>query len=504
MAVKKPTPEQLREVAEVCGMSLSDDDAASFAALIAPSIDGYNVVDAMPDYLPRVKYPRTPGYRPEGEENKYNAWYVKTEVKGAARGPLKGKTVALKDNVMLAGVPMMNGAATLEGYVPDVDATIVTRLLDAGATIMGKAHCEYFCLSGGSHTNATGPVHNPHKMGYSAGGSSSGSGALLAAGEVDMTIGGDQGGSIRMPASFCGVYGMKATHGLVPYTGVMPIEPYIDHTGPMTQNVSDNALMLEVLAGPDGLDPRQYDVKTARYSKNLEGGVKGMKIGVVKEGFGHENSEKDVDAKVKAAAQRFKKMGAKVEQVSIPMHTLGPAIWTPIAIEGLTQTMMFGDGYGVSRRDMYVTSLMDFHHRWRERGNDLSESLKLTLLLGTYIEKYYGKRYYGKSVNLSRKLTAAYDAAFEEYDLLLMPTLPLKATPLPAPDASREEYIQRAFEMIANTAPFDISHHPAMSIPCGMGGGLPIGLMLVGKHFDETTIYKAAYAFEQSGDWKKF
>ncbi len=504
MAVQKPTPEQLQDVAEICGMTLSDEDAASFAALIAPQVDGYNVVDAMPDNLPQVKYPRTPGYRPEGEENKYNAWYVKTEVKGASRGPLKGKTVALKDNVMLAGVPMMNGASTLEGYVPDVDATIVTRLLDAGATIMGKAHCEYFCLSGGSHTNATGPVHNPHKMGYSAGGSSSGSGALLAAGEVDLAIGGDQGGSIRMPASFCGVYGMKPTHGLVPYTGVMPIEPYIDHTGPMTQNVADNALMLEVLAGPDGLDPRQYDVKTARYSKQLEGGVKGMKIAVVKEGFGHDNSEKDVDAKVKAAAQRFKKMGAKVDQVSIPMHSLGPAIWTPIAIEGLTQTMMFGDGYGVSRRDLYVTSLMDFHHRWRERGNDLSESLKLTLLLGTYVQKYYGMRYYGKGVNLSRKLTAAYDAVLADYDLLLMPTLPLKATPLPAPDASREEYIQRAFEMIANTAPFDITHHPSMSIPCGMSNGLPVGLMLTGRHFDESTIYKAAYAFEQSGDWKKF
>ncbi|MEB8330803.1 amidase family protein, partial [Flavobacteriaceae bacterium KMM 6897] len=125
-----------------------------------------------------------------------------------------------------------------------LDATIVTRLLDAGAVIAGKAHCEYFCLSGGSHTNATGPVHNPHKHGYSAGGSSSGSGALVGAGEIDMAIGGDQGGSIRMPASFCGCYGMKPTHGLVPYSGIMPIENTIDHVGPMTTNVMDNALML--------------------------------------------------------------------------------------------------------------------------------------------------------------------------------------------------------------------------------------------------------------------
>ena len=169
---------------------------------------------------------------------------------------------------MLAGVPMMNGAATLEGYVPDIDATVVQRMLDAGATIVGKAHCEFFCMSGGSHTGATGPVHNPHKMGYSAGGSSSGSAVLVALGEVDMAIGGDQGGSIRMPASFSGIYGMKPTHGLVPYTGIMPIEIYVDHTGPMTASVADNALLLEVIAGPDGYDPRQYNVKTHPYTED--------------------------------------------------------------------------------------------------------------------------------------------------------------------------------------------------------------------------------------------
>jgi amidase len=266
MPVAKPTHDQLRDVAKDMGLSLTDDDVRSFMALMQSSIDGYNVVDAMPDNLPVVKYPRTPGYRPSGAENKYNAWYVKTSIKGAPTGKLSGKRVVAKDNVMVAGVPMMNGASTLEGYVPEIDATIVERILDAGGEIVGKAHCEYFCLSGGSHTNATGPVHNPHKMGYSAGGSSSGSAALVAAGEVDMAIGGDQGGSIRIPAAYCGIYGMKPTHGLVPYTGIMPIEIYVDHTGPMTANVTDNALMLEVIAGPDGYDPRQYQVKTEAYT----------------------------------------------------------------------------------------------------------------------------------------------------------------------------------------------------------------------------------------------
>ena len=502
MAVKVPTPEQLLEVAAQIGLDLTDDDLQSFIELLRPSIDSYNIVDAMPDELPRVKYPRAPGYQPQGDENKYNAWYYKTLVKGAGRGKLKGKTIALKDNVMLAGVPMMNGASTLEGFVPTVDATIVRRILDAGGDIVGKAHCEYFCLSGGSHTNATGAVHNPHKMGYSAGGSSSGSAALVAAGEVDMAIGGDQGGSIRIPAAFCGIYGMKPTHGLVPYTGIMPIEIFVDHTGPMTGNVRDNALLLEVIAGPDGYDPRQYSVKTHPYTKALEGGVQGLSVAVVQEGFGHANSEADVDECVRAAVEQLKRLGATVTEVSIPMHRLGAAIWTPIGVEGLTQTMMWGDGYGLSRPDLYVTGLMDFHRGWRQRANELSETTKLFTLLGTYIARQHGSRYYGKAMNITRRLTAAYDSVLAEHHLLLMPTLPIKATPLPSPHASREEYVQRALEMIANTAPFDITHHPAMSLPCGMRHGLPVGMMLIGKHFDEPTIYRAAYAFEQSTDWR--
>ena len=504
MAVQVPTSDQIFDIAEEIGLHPTEADVDSFIGLMKGSIDAYNIIDAMPDNLPQVKYTRTPGYRPSGEENKYNAWHVKTTVQGAARGKLKGKTIVLKDNIMLAGVPMMNGAATLQGYMPEIDATVVSRILDAGGTIVGKAHCESFCLSGGSHTSATGAVHNPHKMGYSAGGSSSGSAALVAAGEVDMAMGGDQGGSIRMPASYCGVYGMKPTHGLVPYTGIMPIEIYVDHTGPMTSNVEDNALLLEAIAGEDGYDPRQYNVKTQRYTKALQGvkGIKGMKIAVIKEGYDAENAEKDVNTKVRAAVKKLQSMGAKVKEVSIPMHPLGGALWIPIGVEGLTQTMMHGDGYGISRPDLYVTSLMDKHRGWRERADEMSETTKLFTLLGTYINSRHGNRYYGKAMNITRLLTAAYDAVLEDFDLLLTPTTPLKATPLPGPDATREEYVDRALEMLYNTAPFDITHHPAMAVPCGMSKGLPVSMQLIGKHYDEATIYRAAHAFEKGAKWK--
>ncbi|GGC83063.1 amidase [Chelatococcus reniformis] len=504
LAVHLPTPDQLRDAADECGLSLTDDDVASFRGLMQDSVNAYNAVAAMPDELPPVRYPRTPGYQPSGEENSRNAWYRKAVVKGASRGKLKGKTVALKDNIMLAGVPMMNGSSTLDGFVPDFDATIVTRMLDAGAEIAGKVHCESFCMSGGSHTNSTGPVHNPHKMGYSAGGSSSGSGVVVALGEVDMAIGGDQGGSIRMPSSFCGTYGMKPTWGLVPYTGIMPIEIFVDHTGPMTANVADNALLLEVIAGDDGYDPRIKAPKVQEYTKALGGGVKGMKIGIVREGFVQPGAEAAVNESVKEAAKRFAALGATVEEISIPMHLAAGAVWMPIGTEGMTQTMMYGDGYGLSRSDLYSTALMQYHRGWRGQADSLSETTKLMLLFGTYIHNNFGPRFYGKAVNLSRRVTAAYDKALAEYDLLLMPTTPMKATKLPDADASREDYVARAFEMITNTAPFDITHHPAMSLPCGMVDGLPVGLMLVGKHFDEPTIYRAAHAFEQSGDWKTF
>ena len=504
--VRRPTAEQMHDIVSSLHLSMSQGEVAEYLEVLEGTFEAYDRVNQLPDYLPPVRYPRTPGYRPGANENPLNAWAVKTEVRGASHGPLSGKRVVLKDNICLAGVPMMNGASTLEGYVPDIDATLVTRILDAGGTIVGKAHCEYFCLSGGSHTSALGPVHNPYKHGYSAGGSSSGCGALVAAGEVEMAIGGDQGGSIRMPASYSGCYGMKATHGLVPYTGVMPIEATIDHAGPMTATVGDNALLLEVIAGADGLDPRQYDVQVEKYSytTGLGRGVSGMRIGLVTEGFGWPSSEPDVDAKVREAAERLRGAGAIIEPVSIPMHRDGSAIWTPIALEGLVAQMMHGNGMGFNWKGLYTTSLLDAHANWRARADELSRTLKISMLAGEYFIKHHRGHFYAKAQNLGRLLRKTYDDVLARYDLLMMPTLPMKATPLPPANAPLALWCQRGFEMLPNTCPFDVTGHPAMNIPCGMSDGLPIGMMLVGKHYAETTLYRAAHTFEQLGDWRNF
>ncbi len=499
--VKVPSLVQLSEVAAELGFALPEADLTAHLEALIPALAAYNELDRMPDELPPVTYPRLPGRRPLPEENRYGAWYVKTEIEGAASGKLKGKKVALKDNICLAGVPMMNGASTMEGYVPEVDATVAMRILDAGGAIAGKTVCEYFCMSGGSHTSSTGPVHNPHRIGYSAGGSSSGSAAVIAAGEVPMALGGDQGGSIRIPASFCGIYGLKPTHGLVPYTGIMPIELTLDHTGPMSATVEDNALLLEVLAGPDGLDPRQYGAPAKPYREALSGGAGGLRIAIVEEGFGHPQSLPQVDAIVREAAGRFRGLGAVVDTVSIPLHRSGPSIFLPIAAEGGTVQMMLGNGFGFNWQGLYVTSMLDWHSSWRQRADELSDTLKNIMLLGHYMATRYRGHYYAKAQNLVRRLRRAYDDVLARYDLLLMPTLPVVATPLPKADAPIGEILQRGFEMLANTAQFDCTHHPAMSLPCGKVDGLPVGMMLVAKAFGEETIYRAAAAFERGVDW---
>lgn len=499
MPVRRPSLNELKQAARELGLDLSDADALSFHGLMQGQLDAYDIVENMVAPLPEVVYPRTPGIRPEPEDNPYGAWAVKTHIKGARRGKLAGKRVAIKDNVCVAGVPMMNGASILEGYTPEIDATIVTRLLDEGAEILGKSVCEYYCASGGSHTSANGVVENPLVPGHNAGGSSSGSTALVMAKLVDMATGGDQGGSIRIPASYCGAVGMKPTHGLVPYTGIFAVELTVDHAGPITRTVADNALMLEVMAGPDGLDPRQSGAPAHNYTQALARGVAGLRIGVVREGFGTAGAEAEVDSRVREAGERLARLGAHVSEISVPLHSAGAAIWTPIFLEGATDLMMRGNAYGTNMKGVFLESLLDAHARWRDRADELSETLKLGILTGHYMSSRNRGRYYGKAQNLNRLLTADYNRALAEADVLLMPTTPMATTRLPPPNATREEIIGRAFEMVGNTAPTCVTGHPAISVPVGTTtDGRPIGAMLIARHYDEMTLYRAAAPLQGS------
>jgi len=499
-----PSVADLREAAQKLGMTPSDAYLAAVEEIIAPIAAAYATLDKTPDELPPVKYPRREFHLPTAAENPHGAWYVKTAIKGKAGGKLSGRRVALKDNICLAGVPMVIGADLFDGYAPEVDATVVERILDAGGEIAGKAVCEYFCVSGGSHTSASGPVHNPRKRGFSAGGSSSGCAALVAAGEVDMAIGGDQAGSIRIPASHCGIVGLKPTFGLVPYTGIALLEITIDTCGPMTANVADNALLLEVIAGPDGLDTRQRGIAASRYTDALAGNINGLRIAVVKEGFGHPNSEADVDARVREAAQRFAKLGAVVTDVSVPTHALGYPVWAAIRGDAACIMLLEMNGAGIGHEGLYVTSLIERAMGWRKRADQFADTLKIASIFSRYTVDRYGGRFYAKAQNLRRRVRAGYDAVLAAHDLLLLPSVPMKATPIPGKGATPQEITRRSWEPTRNTCPFNVTGHPAISLPCGMEDGRPIGLMLVGRHYDEATIYRAAAAFERSGDWTKF
>jgi amidase len=498
MSVHRPSIFELRRIAAGYGFDFSDPELEELRAIGNATLASYARLDQLQAPKLEVKYPRDAGWAPTQEENPHNAWAWRCSIKGAAKGPLLGRRIALKDNICVAGIPLRNGSNVLDGFVPDEDATVVTRILDAGGEIVGKAVCENFCFSGGSHTSDGNPVRNPIDAKYSTGGSSSGSAALVASRSVDMALGCDQGGSIRIPSSWCGTVGLKPTYGLVPYTGIFPIEGSLDHTGPMARTVAEVALLLEAIAGEDGLDPRQVAVRKARYTEGLTGSLAGLRVSVIKEGFGWPGlSEDKVDETVGAAVEALARHGACVRQVSIPMHRDAVHLWNAIALEGATAQMVRGDASGWNWHGHYPLGLTDFYGRARRaRANDFPPTVKLVVLLGQYMSDRYNGHYYAKAQNLGRTLRAAYDAVLADADVLVMPTTPMRAQPIPI-DPDLKTYLGTTLTMIHNTCAFDITGHPAISVPCGNVDSFPVGLMIVGKHFDETTVLRAADAYEK-------
>ncbi|WP_308251866.1 amidase [Pseudonocardia sp. KRD291] len=497
MAIPPPDSARLTALNESFRFGLTPTEIEEYG----PAVAGTLAASERVEELYEATAPATPD-RPWSApvDNPLGAWAVTTSISGAADGPLAGKTVVIKDNVSVAGVPMANGSATVEGFVPRRDATVVTRLLEAGATIAGKSVCEDLCFSGGSFTSRPAPVRNPWDPTRNSGGSSSGSVALVVTGAVDLALGGDQGGSVRIPASFSGGVGHKPTHGLVPYTGAFPIEQTIDHLGPMTRTVADAATMLEVLAGVDGQDPRQpTSIEPVGYATALGRGAEGLRVGVVAEGFGRPESEAGVDQSVRAAIDALRGAGATVDDVSIPWHTDAMALWNVIATEGAAFQMIAGNGYGMNSQGLYDPELIAHYAAQRiTRGAELSKTVKLVGLSGTYTFQLGGGKYYAMARNLAFELRKAYDDALSAYDILVMPTLPFTAQEIVGYDAPLETYLPTALSMIGNTAPFNVTGHPACSVPADLVNGLPAGLMLVGRQFDDATVLRAAHAYEQA------
>jgi amidase len=498
-----PSPETVVAAAARVGMTVTPEAGAMFARYASELAFAYHRVDELEEYLPRPDPAERAFVHPTAEENGLGAWLVKSSIKRGVVGKLSGKRIAVKDTIAVAGLPMADGTDFL-AHVPVFDATIVDRILGAGGEIAGKAVCEFLSYSSGSHTAVTGPVENPLKKGYSAGGSSSGSAALVAAAEVDMAIGGDQAGSIRIPAAHCGLYGLKPTFGRVPYTGAISSEFVVDHLGPITSTVEDNALLLECIAGSDPLDPRTAGTPAAgEYRAALGKNIDGLSIAIVDEGFDHRGSMPEVDSAVRAASRQFERLGAKVETIELPWHRDGLAVWLVFAMEGYFANLMRGNGFGSNSDGLQWSGLNDAVARWRENPDGLPSNLKLGMLIGEDAGTRYRGHYRVKAMNLVRRLREAYDRALSSHDLLLMPTVPAKARPLPPAEVAPETVIDLAFENIDNTCPFNLTHHPALTVPCAIADGCPIGMMLVAKPFAEATLYAAAYAFEQSTDWRR-
>ncbi len=505
MTLRRPSIDDLITIGERAHINLNDDELEVLPAIVDAVLEGYDALDQYPDPVRKVTPAvRVPGPRPTPEEDPLNGIVRTCSVQAVPEvnnGPLSGKSIGVKDTIAVAGIPMTCASRLLYDYTPDIDATIVERMLKAGAHITAVLNTCDFAFSGGGHTSTYGPGCNPAAPDHAAGGSSCGSAIAPAEGVVDIALGGDQGGSIRIPASWSGVVGHKPTHGLVPYTGIVGFDQTIDHIGPMAMTVEDCALLMGVIAGKDesAIDPRQPDtIDVPDYVGGLTGDISGLKIAVVQEGFGGPEAMAQVDEAVRAAASKLGGMGATVEEVSVPQHMMGVPLWNCIAIEGGVDSFYHGHtNYGT--KGWYNPRLISAMSRAiKTNGGDFSPTAKLGVLVYHYMKDQYHGVFYGRAQNLARQLTKAYDEVFADFDLVLMPTTPQTAHKMPAmPEEDRAEHIGQALNMVRNTCVFDMTGHPSISVPVKGAGDLPIGLMLTGRQFDDATVLRAAHAYEQ-------
>lgn len=510
--IHQPSQERLVELAAAAGLSLNDQEVEDYQQLVNSTLaEAERVAEAdNPRFgVHNIKYTdRSPGYRPDADEDPYNAWITKFTVEGAENGPLSGMEIGLKDNIALAGYEMTCGSSVLEGYVPQIDATVATRLLDAGATLTGKLNMESFAWSGSSDTSDFGTVETPHAEGHLTGGSSSGSGAAPAAGDCDAALGGDQGGSIRVPSAWSGLVGLKPTTGLVPYTGIFPIDRGYDHTGPQAKTVEDAAAILEAIAGEDlqdglKMDPRQpRGVEADDYTGALDEDLDDISIGVLEEGFGWESSDEAVDTAVLDAIEVLEGLGAETESVSVETHRLTVPIWTVAATQGGI-SLLKDEGVGTNYKGWYWDDLLEAFSKFREaRAHEFPPTVKTSLLADAHLRDEYSIELYAKAKNLALDAERKYNSHLEEHDALVLPTTPM--LPYERDDSlNRVERVSRTLGNLANTGMFDLTNHPALTVPCAKPDGLPVGMMLVGSHLDERTLFNIASSFEAEVDWEQ-
>jgi aspartyl-tRNA(Asn)/glutamyl-tRNA(Gln) amidotransferase subunit A len=414
-------------------------------------------------------------------------------VKGEQLPPLGGVPVAIKDVMVTQGVRTTAGSKILGNYIPPYDCTAVARMEAAGAVVLGKLNCDEFAMGSSTENSAWHPVHNPRDLSHVPGGSSGGSAAAVAADMAVATLGSDTGGSIRQPASFCGVVGLMPTYGRVSRYGLIAFASSLDHIGPLTKTVRDAAIVLRTIAGRDPMDATSAEVPVPDYVAELEKPVRGLKLGVAKEYFG-EGLDSEVKKSVEGAIQKLAELGCEIVPISLPHTQYAIPTYYIVATAEASSNLARFDGVRYGYRAADARTLSEMYRRSRDHG--FGAEVKRRIMLGTYaLSAGYYDAYYLKAQKVRTLLVRDFEEAFKKVDAIATPTSPTAAFKLGEKvDDPLAMYLADIFTVTA-----DLAGIPGISIPCGQTKeNLPVGLQILGKHFDEATILRVARAYEQA------
>jgi aspartyl-tRNA(Asn)/glutamyl-tRNA(Gln) amidotransferase subunit A len=408
--------------------------------------------------------------------------------------PLAGIPVAVKDVIATRGVPTTCGSRILEGWRPPYEATVMTRLREAGAILLGKTNMDEFAMGSSTENSAFGPTRNPWDPERVPGGSSGGSAAAVAAGMAPCALGTDTGGSIRQPAGLCGIVGLKPTYGRVSRYGLVAYGSSLDQIGPLTRTVEDAALLLQVLAGHDPRDATSADVPVPDYREALRAGIGGLRVGIAREGLG-EGLQPGVRAAILQAVQALAELGAGLEEVTLPTIEYALPTYYLVATAEASSNLARYDGVRYGLR-VEASDIVAMFSRTRDAG--FGPEVKRRIMLGTYaLSAGFYEAFYLKAQRARTLVRRDFERAFERVDLVLLPTSPTVAFRLGERVADPlQMYLADIF-----TIPVNLAGLPGVSVPCGFAEGLPVGLQLVGRPFDEPTVLRAAAAYQEATDW---
>ncbi len=419
-------------------------------------------------------------------------------VEGRAIGPLAGVPIALKDNMNVRGMRTTASSRILERFVPPYDATVVQRLENAGAIIVGKTNCDEFAMGSSTENSAFGPVRNPWALDRIPGGSSGGSAAAVAARCIPLALGSDTGGSIRQPAAFCGVVGLKPTYGRVSRYGLLAFASSLDQIGPFARSVADAALVLSALSGADPCDATTADQPVPDFTRALTGDVRGVRVGVPR-AFVSEGVDDDVRRAFEVALGALREAGATLIDIELPHAKYAIPVYYLVCTAEASSNLARYDGvkYGYRSPAAKDQGLKALYSRTRDEG--FGPEVKRRIMLGTYVlSAGYYDAFYLKALQVRTLLRRDYDQAFERADVIAMPTSPIPPFRLGEKTGDPlQMYLADVFTVSANLAGL-----PGISVPCGFSSnGLPIGFQLMGRMFDESTLLRVADAYERSTDW---